>query len=338
MRVAIIGLGRMGIRHLEAARQLGMQICGVLDQSPQTLETAARDHSLADGIVFTDVAEMLARASPQALVIATTAPAHAALTIAAAEAGVRFILCEKPMAVSLAECWAMNQACERVGAVLAINHQMRFMPQYSEIKALLAGEDFGPLSSILVAGSNFGLAMNASHYFEMFRYMTGRTVDSVQAWLDDERVPNPRGPQFEDRAGRLLARADGGPSMFIDFAASAGHGLQTVYICRNGQIIVDELAGTMHMTVRQAEHRSMPTTRYGMPADNGTRAITPADTVAPTMAVWRAMLAGENYPDGLVGLHALSCLVAAHVSDASGGLPVRLDAPDLPVNTIFPWA
>lgn len=338
MRVAIIGMGRMGVRHLDAARRIGMSVCAVVDPSEQAIVAAIAQHGVGANEVFADATTMLESVRPEALVVATTAPTHASITIAAAQAGVRFILCEKPMAVSLAEAKAMIGACEAAGATLAINHQMRFMPQYSQVKALIAGEDYGPLSSIVVAGSNFGLAMNASHYFEMFRYITDRTVHSVQAWLDDERVANPRGAQFEDRAGRLLARTDGGPSMFIDFSASAGHGLQVIYICRNGQVVVDELAGTMHTTVRQAEFRSLPTTRYGMPADHQTYTVSPAETVAPTMDVWRAMFAGQNYPSGETGFHALSCLVAAHASHQAGGVPVRLDAKSYSAEKVFPWA
>lgn len=338
MRTAVIGLGRMGVRHLEAARKLDMDICGLADQSSQNLDAARQNYPVAAEACFTDALQMIETVRPEALVVATTAQAHAQLTIAAAKAGVAYILCEKPMASSIDQCRQMVEACQQSGSRLAINHQMRFMPQYTEVKALIEGEMLGPLSSILVAGSNFGLAMNASHYFEMFRYVTGRTIDNVHAWLDEERVPNPRGPQFEDRSGRLLGKAESGPTIFIDFAAGSGYGLQVVYICRNGQIVVDELNGTMQISARQAEFRSMPTTRYGLPADLETRTIPPADTVAPTMAVWQAMIADEPYPDGAAGLHALTCTVAAHVSHQRGGVAVRLDATDLPSGTIFPWA
>ena len=38
--------------------------------------------------------------------------------------------------------------------------------------------------------------MNAVHYFEMFRYVTGETLASVQCWIDKEKVPNPRDPNI----------------------------------------------------------------------------------------------------------------------------------------------
>lgn len=338
LRVAVIGLGRMGVRHVQAAKNLGMVVCGVADTARQALEAARSTHGVAASVCFTDAHEMLRTVKPQALVIATTAPTHAQFVLAAAEFGVRHILCEKPMATSLNEADAMIDACKRSGANLAVNHQMRFMPQYTRVKALIGSAEMGPLSSVLVAGSNFGLAMNASHYFEMFRYISDTSVSGVQAWFEDCQLANPRGAQFEDRSGRLLARSEGGPSMYIDFSAASGWGLQVVYISRHGQIVVDELSGDMRVAARQAEFHDLPTTRYGMPANVQQLTIEPADTVVPTMDVWSALLEGRPHPDGAAGAHALACLVAAHVSHEAGGREVRLDDPGLPRDRQFKWA
>lgn len=338
LRVAVVGLGRMGVRHLQAVTNLDMDVCGVVDISEQALATVRDNYGVPASACFTDAFAMLESQKPQALVISTTAPYHSDVTIAAAERGGQFVLCEKPMTTSLARAEAMIDACRRAGTVLAVNHQMRFMAQYTRVKALIGSDELGPLSSILVAGSNFGLAMNASHYFEMFRYMTDVSVTSVQAWFEADQLANPRGAQFEDRSGRVLALSDGGPSMYIDFSASSGYGLQVVYICKYGQIVVDELSGDMRVAARQAEFRDLPTTRYGMPADVRQVTIEPADTVVPTMEVWKAMLAGQPFPDGEAGKHALACLVAAHMSHEAGGVPVRLDDAALPGAREFKWA
>ncbi len=338
MTVGVIGVGRMGVRHVEAARRLGMQVVGLADVSAAALDAACAAQGLDRACGFTDAINMLRQVRPAALVVATTAPTHAEFVLAAVELGVRHILCEKPMASSLAQADAMLAACGQRGVQLAVNHQMRFMPQYTQVKALIGNEALGPLSSIVVAGSNFGLAMNASHYFEMFRYITDGPVHAVQAWFENGLLPNPRGAQFQDRSGRLLATSTAGPSMFIDFSAASGYGLQVVYICRNGQIAVDELRGDLRVSARQSEYRDLPTSRYGMPADVRQEAIEPADTVVPTMRVWSAMLAGAPFPHGADGRHALACLAAAHASHEGGGRAVALDDPALPRERSFPWA
>lgn len=338
MRVAVIGLGRMGMRHIEAVTALGMTVVGVADIDEKARAAAQESCALASSACFADGKELLRDVRPQALVVATTAPSHASLVLGAAECGVRFILCEKPMATSLGEAQEMAEACKRAGTALAINHQMRFMEQYTRVKSLVGSAELGPLASIVVAASNFGLAMNASHYFEMFRYVSGLPVHSVNAWFEDARLANPRGTQFEDRSGRVLVRAADGLSMYLDFSVNAGNGVNVTYICRNGQIVVDELNGTMRVVARKAEFRELPTTRYGMPSDIRIENIAPADVVGPTKALWSALLAGQPYPDGEAGFHALACCVAAHVSHESGGSSVRIDGQSLPRNRHFKWA
>lgn len=338
MRVAVIGLGRMGVRHIQAARALEMTICGAADISGQTVESVRGSEQLDPEACFTDAAQMLRVTRPDAVVVATTADSHFPYVAAAAEAGSRYVLCEKPMATSLAETDAMRQVCERAGVRLAVNHQMQFMPHYMRVKALIGSDELGPLVSVLVAGSNFGLAMNGSHYFEMFRYISDRPVHSVRAWLERDRLSNPRGAQFEDSSGRLLASAADGTTMYVDFSARAGHGLQIVFICRLGQIVMDELSGEIRIAARKAEFRGLPTARYGMPADIRVEPVPPTDAVSPTTAVWSAMLAGRPFPDGDVGVHALACCVAAHVSHERDGAEVLLADDSLPRSRTFKWA
>lgn len=337
LRVAVVGLGRMGLRHLEAATRLGMAVGGVADVSQSALQTARANHALDAAACFLDAEEMLRAVRPAAVVVSTTAPSHAPLVLLAASLGVRYILCEKPMATSLADADAMIEACRRAGAELAVNHQMRFMPQWSRVKELIGTEELGPLSSIIVAGSNFGLAMNASHYFEVFRYISDTPVRTLHAWFEAEALDNPRGPSFKDRSGRVVAWNGAGQSIYVDLSAAAGYGMNTIYICRLGQIVVDELSGSLRVMARRCEFRDLPTTRYAMPADARELTIEPFDTVVPTMKLWSALLEGGSYPDGAAGLHSLTCLVAAHVSHEGAGRAVRLDEP-LPRNRQFPWA
>lgn len=338
MRVAVAGVGRMGVRHIQAAKSLGMTICGIADVSVQAVDAVRLAQQLAPAACFTNVGEMLRAVAPEAVVVATTADSHFACVAAAVEAGARYILCEKPMTTSLAQADAMREMCERSSTMLAVNHQMQFMPHYARVKELTGGDELGPLVSVLVAGSNFGLAMNASHYFEMFRYISGGPVRSIRAWLEKDQLSNPRGAQFKDSSGRLLAEGGEGATMYIDFSARAGYGLQIVFICRQGQIVIDELSGDMRVAVRKAEFRDLPTARYGMPADVRIENLEPTDAVLPTMAVWSAMFAGNPFPDAVVGTHALACCVAAHVSHEADGAEVRLDDLSWARTRVFEWA
>jgi predicted dehydrogenase len=237
---------------------------------------------------------------------------------------VRMILCEKPMADSLRACDEMIEACRAAGVRLAINHQMRFMEQYTLPKSLVDSEALGGLGSVIVSAGNFGMAMNGTHYFEMFRYMTGEAATFVSAWFSSDAVPNPRGPQFVDVAGSIRIETATGRRFYMDCSSDQGHGMLATYNCRNGRIVIDELLGEAMIATRDPEHRSAPTTRYGMPHTIQARSLAPADAVAPTRSVMEALLAGHDYPTGEDGRAAMAVLVAAHMSNAQGGAKVRM--------------
>lgn len=337
MKFCAIGLGRMGRRHLQVARNLGMEIVGICDPMPESIKLAQEEYGLSEKVVFSSAKEMLETTRPDALVVSSTAPSHCEYVCMAAEAGVKYILCEKPMAVSLAECDRMIEACKKSGSLLAVNHQMQFMEQYTVVKELINSPEFGGLRSVTVTASNFGLAMNAAHYFEMFRYMTGEQISEVSCWMDSARVPNPRGAQYEDRSGQLRALSPSGIRLYMEIGGDLGHGIQVVYSCRLGQILVDELSGHLRYFHRKPEFAELPTTRYGMPAVTEMREIAPADVIKPTEAVWKAMFENRTYPDGACGRHTVSVLVAANISGESDGKQVEL-ARELPADRVFPWA
>lgn len=337
MKIGIIGLGRMGRRHIQVARNLGFEIVGVYDPMPASVELAIQVQGIPASVVFGSALDMLQTARPDAIIVASTAPSHSEYVCMAATSGVAHILCEKPMAVSVAECDKMIEVCRASGTQLAVNHQMQFMEQYTIVKSLAESDALGGLRSVTVAASNFGLAMNGAHYFEMFRYLTGEEIDSVSFWADEQFVPNPRGEQYQDRSGQLRATTHQGVRLYMEIGGDQGHGLQVVYGCRYGQIYVDELAGHVRYVHRQPEYRDLPATRYGMPAEEHILSIAPADVIAPTQAVWEAMVSGCAYPDGLCGRHAVRALVAANVSGERDGVLVEMTEVSDSDRT-FPWA
>lgn len=336
--VAVIGTGRMGRRHIQVVKELGLTLVGICDSNPEALTLATKEQGVSAEIHFADPRRMLSESHPKCVIIATTAPTHCAYTCLAAEAGARYILCEKPMGLSLAECDCMIETCRARGASLAINHQMRFMQQYTEPKRIVQSEAFGGLSSVTVVAGNSGMAMNGTHYFEMFRYVIDEAPLEVTAWFSSGKVLNPRGPQFDDRAGAVRLTSASGKRFYMEIGADQGHGMKVIYSGLYGQLVVDQLAGTMYLAVREEQYRNLPTTRYAMPWVESVHKIEPADTVGPSQAVLDALLHDKNPPTGEDGRLAVAVLVAAYVSDENGHIPVRLDDANLPRERAFPWA
>lgn len=330
----------MGMAHLQAARNLGLTPAGICDVSEanRAKAAAAAGNPPAPGL-FADAASTFS-AHPRAdlVVIATTADSHRELVEQAAAAGARHILCEKPMATSVADCDAMIAACAAAGSRLAVNHQMRFMAQYTVVRDELATGRFGPLASMTVTAGCFGLAMNGSHYCEAFAWLTGSPIVNATAWFSGEPFNNPRGPNFFDQAGEMRFVSADGRRLILNIGNDQGHGMTAMYATRFGHLFVDEFEGVCYATARKPEHQAMPATRYGMPWDRWERRFPQADNVGPTEAVMRALLDGRGHPAGRDGRNVVAALAAAYKSAASGSVPI--DVADLREyqHRQFPWA
>lgn len=337
MRVAVIGTGRMGQRHMQSIRKLGLQIVGIHDKSREALDQASQNSEISNEKKFSNAVEMLKRVKADCVVIATVAPSHCLYTCLAAEHGARFILCEKPMAVSLDECQKMIDVCQRRGVKLAINHPMRFMKHYMEIKRIVQSEVMGGLSSVTVVGGNVGLSMNGTHFIEMFRYITEERPVEATAWFSSEKVPNPRGVEFEDSAGSLRLITARGKRFYMEIGADQGHGIQAIYSGPYGQIVMDVLSGDVRLTVREKKDRLVTSTNYATPSIQTTYKIALEDSATAAQSVLDALLKDMNPPSGEHGKLAIAALVAAYQSNEAGHRAVPIDI-NLDQKRRFPWA
>jgi predicted dehydrogenase len=338
MKTIVLGVGRMGRRHIQVIREMGLDLVGICDPNQESLLLAQKEQAVPVELHYTNARALISEKKPECVVIASTAPSHREYVDLAATLGAKYILCEKPMSTSLADCDAMINTCKKHGTRLAVNHQMRFMEQYIEPKKYMLSEKLGGISSITVVAGNFGIAMNGSHYFEMFRYMTDEAPKYVSAWFSEGKVPNPRGAEFEDHAGSIRIVSSSGKRFYLETSADQGHGIQVIYAAKFGQIIVDELAGKIRMLFREDQYRDLPTTRYGMPAIISEINIKPADAVAPSRAVLESLISGVNTPTGEDGRLAVAALVAAYVSNENNHGSVEVEDMSAYRQRVFPWA
>lgn len=339
VEIALIGAGKMGRSHIQAALELGLKEIAICDKSEKNLAETSSKFGIPPSRCFQNANELFEHARPsQLLVIATTADAHKDLVVLAASLGIRRILCEKPMAQSLADCNDMIKACQDSETLFAINHQMAFMDQYTLIKKELESEAMGGMRSMNVVAGCFGLAMNGSHYLQAMRYLSGSEIEEVTAWFSGEKIPNPRGEIFSDKAGELRVKMKSGQRLHMEISADQGHGMTVTYGARFGHIFADELEGVFISTARLAEYRDMPATRYGMPWIRSENRFQPADNVGPTKSVMAALLAGKNFPTGEDAYDVIAAMVAAYKSQETGHSAVRLDELSDFYLRKFPWA
>jgi predicted dehydrogenase len=122
IRVGVIGYGgafNMGRGHLKEMRQAGMTPAAVCEIDPERLKVANEDFP---GIqTYSSVAEMLRKSDVDLITIITPHNTHAKLALQCLKAG-RHAVCEKPLAITTAECDAMIAAAKKAGVVLSTYH------------------------------------------------------------------------------------------------------------------------------------------------------------------------------------------------------------------------
>ena len=129
MRIAVVGLGRMGrfYAHTIASRGADSQLAAVADPDPVARIAVKAEFGVP--FVTADPTEIFARPEIDAVVIATPTSTHAELVVAAAQAG-KAIFCEKPLALSLEQTHAALAAVQRAGVLLQVGFMRRFDPAY----------------------------------------------------------------------------------------------------------------------------------------------------------------------------------------------------------------
>jgi predicted dehydrogenase len=261
LRVALVGAGRAGFVHAGnladyAARA---EVVAVVDERREAAEALGASTSLDEALERCD-----------AVVISAPTFTHRDLAVRAAEAG-KHVFCEKPMALTLAECDDMTEAAERAGVVLQIGFMRRFQPEFVEarrrieagdvgepmvIKSLTRGPGLPPPWAWDLERSNGMLAEVNSHDFDTVRWLVASEIERVYA-----EVANVKGAArgvdtegFYDNAVVSL-RFKGGAIGTIDGTCPADYGYdaRVEIVCSEGLLVVGDLRGQALVEVRDRD-------------------------------------------------------------------------------------
>lgn len=125
----------------------GSQLAGVTNRTIAKAESWVQRHG--EGVVFPDVASLLAEPSIDIVYIATPPGDHMDLTLQAAAAG-KHVYVEKPMAIDAAQCDAMIDACDRAGVRLFVAYYRRSLPRFAQVTQWLAEGAIGAVCSVSI--------------------------------------------------------------------------------------------------------------------------------------------------------------------------------------------
>jgi D-apiose dehydrogenase len=239
LRIGLAGAGWVAPYHLGAWASLAGRAEVVAIADPNVDAAHTRASAFGVPAVHASVEAMLAGERLDAIDVAAPREVHAEICLMAARHGLA-ILCQKPLAPTLADAEVLIEEVERLGVRLMVHENWRFRPHYRRIGEWLCKDRVGEVRSVSVALLTSGLLPDAQgnlpalvrqpmlatldrfllmevmiHLVDTVRFLVGPLT--LAAARLGKSCPVVRG---EDRASLLLVTA-GGASVFIvgDFMA-----------------------------------------------------------------------------------------------------------------------
>lgn len=213
LRVAMIGYGFMGAAHSQgwrtAPRVFGLpaepEMAVIVGRNAEAVAAAASKWGWAESA--TDWRDVIARDDIDVVDIVTPGDSHAEIAIAALEAG-KHVLCEKPLANSVAEAEAMAEAAERAaarGIQAMVGFTYRRVPAVTFLRNLIAEGAVGTINQVRAsyrqdwlvdpemplawrlqkehAGSG-ALGDIGAHAIDLAQFVTGLNLEKVSGVID----------------------------------------------------------------------------------------------------------------------------------------------------------
>ena len=302
----------------------GVELIGVADDDAPRGQAFAERH----GIRAFESTEALLAAGLDGVVICSANLQHRPLTELAAR-HTRHILCEKPIATTIADAEAMIDACASTGAQLQIAFPVRFAPPVMRLRALLQSGALGQVYSLKATNhgqmpggwfvdralSGGGAVIDHTvHVIDLLRWFFDAEVSEVFAEVGTDLLHDGLGI---DDAGMLSFTLSNGAYGTLDTSWSRPAAFPTwgdvtiEVVAERGWARLDAFRQQLAVYTNHANRAQW--VGWGSDMDRG------------LMRDFVAMIAEGREPSisGRDGLKALEVALAAYQSAASGE-PVRL--------------
>jgi predicted dehydrogenase len=187
VRVAVAGCHRQLTRPLA-----GHNFSSALAVSPDVEVVGVFDHGAGsraayvacwrdvwdDLPAYDDFARLLAETAPEVLVLAVRQTMHADMVEQAVAAGVKAVLCDKPLATSLEESDRIVRCCEAAGVPLLLALDRRWTAAWVQLREVIAGGAVGQPQ----ACTAFGMSNTINHGCHHYDAVLGLLGDPEPSW------------------------------------------------------------------------------------------------------------------------------------------------------------
>lgn len=224
LRVALIGCGIISESHIRAYKQHAdrarIVVCCDIDGD----KAAQRAALVGDAEAVTDVAAVLANPAIDAIELCTPHHLHSDVVIAAARAG-KHILCQKPLAKTIAECDAMIAAAQEAGVVLYYGETMRTLPAAALIKQAIADGRIGHLIGLQATYAHWqgGVYMSTAWRYNPAITGGGQLLDGGIHSIDLLRNVGGAIDSVSCATTRFRAELGGEDTAVVNMRFAAGH-------------------------------------------------------------------------------------------------------------------
>lgn len=339
-RVALVGTGRVGYQfsfsdvpdnHAEAivANPRTDLVAGV-NRSREKLDAFGERFGIA--ALFHDMGQMLRDVKPDICIIATHPELHAQMVSeCAAAATVKAIICEKPMALSLAECDVMIDACKRHDVLLQVNHNRRWHAEWQLAHKLIQEGAIGDLNHIYCymdgckphpswRCENEGpLLHDYTHYFDLMDLYAGEVE-----WMCGTAQQRMRPWAVEDFASAMMGFASGVTGLICgtEMTVYSDHAFEM----RGTTGVIRMSAEQVHLhQAHQDWHEPDSGFRWSALQPTSVERPAPVSTYVEALSELIAALDGHGSlrSDGAVGRRSMEMVSAVYQSQATGNVPVR---------------
>ena len=145
VKIAVTGLGKMGISHLSMVNAHPQADVSVCDTSKTILDVLGK---YTETPIWRDYDAMLADGGLDAVIIATPSRLHAPMVSKALERGIH-VFCEKPFCLDWREAQELEELAAKKGLINQVGYHYRYVGAFQEMKRLVAAGAIGEITHAL---------------------------------------------------------------------------------------------------------------------------------------------------------------------------------------------